>query len=742
MFKFALKGLCLSVAIATFYGCDSNSSSKVDDPISSGATLSTPVTISGTAAKGIVANGIVSAFSIVNGVKSTESIVTTTTNASGQYDLVLNAGSPDAPYIIEVSAGNDTTVRCDIPAGCDNGTVFGEVFDLVDNTFMLSTVVADVSVEDSEGNTATTQTANTNVFTHIATQEIIESLTVGQGISSIQSSIQSVKSSVNARFGFVGDLTTLPVIDITDADAVNAADESTLRFSVFNSAVVSATIENEGGSITIVDAITTFTTQFTGGGLADVESTSSSTVSLVEVLTNASTVMTSVSNITGVTSTTVSTVITSINNSVTITTSTGSTVPTKGTPSPTAGDTDVAQAKAFMQDLRLLSQDSFFADADEAEFDSLAAKAEMVNQIDVDNMVEGVELMLAGASAANRAYTELDAQPTPLGMPFSAMIDGLEYSVTAVTSEGALVLNVSQADTTLNMVATVNDLSSDEDEFEDQNGDVIYQFDDIANMTLAGSVQVGSSRVSVQELSVDALGEGIEVSNEASINVGQVLDIDLNGMFTIEQLGAADIVDLTLSGNATFTFKNVFLSNRFVKAEQGESVLVEEMLGFDSLTLALNGDIAHSSGTQLDVAVALALDAFDVSNDCDLGSGCPSIETVDNFIPATLILSFEGFIGNQSNTRATVTLMRISEDDASVIVALDYDGKRMVVSTQTDRDGATIMNQDNIVAVLDKGESSLADGEIKKGEKLLADIVTTSNDLVLIRYVDGTVESL
>ena len=59
-----------------------------------------------------------------------------------------------------------------------------------------------------------------------------------------------------------------------------------------------------------------------------------------------------------------------------------------------------------------------------------------------------------------------------------------------------------------------------------------------------------------------------------------------------------------------------------------------------------------------------------------------------------------------------------------------------------EREGIT--NQDNIVATIDEqdGGDMLMQGTIKKGEATLADITTTSNDILLIRYTDGTIESL
>jgi|GEM_PF-3430618 len=745
MLRSVVKGLCLSAVVATFVGCDSNSTDKIDIPSSSGETLSTPVTISGTAAKGLVAGGVVNAYSIVNGLRSSVVTSSTVTNASGEYDVVFEAGSPDTPYIFEIVVGENTTMKCDIPGGCDGGAQFGEVFDITDSSFMLSTFVADATVEDSNGNVVATQTANANVFTHITTQSIVEELAVGQSTSSIQATIQSVQSSVTSRFGLTGDVTQLPVIDITDAAAVNNANEETLRFSAINSAIIAATIESGAGSVTITDAIATFTTQFTSTGLADIESESTTSVSFVEVLNNASTVISSVSSITGVTSSVVSTVVTAINDSVTITTQIGSTIPTKGTPSPTAGDTDIAQAKAFMQDLRHLSEDSFFAESDEMDFDSLARNAEMVEQIDADNIVDAVELMLDGALAANRAYSDLDGELTLVNMPFMTEIDGLMYSVTATAgANDSQVFTVAQSDVMLNMVATVVELSDETQESTDAEASFSESFEAIANMMLSGDVTVGQSKVSVQALSISASGEGSETTVGMNTAFEEQLALNLSGAFTIEQLDEAGVAELTLSGDAVFTLDNVAYSERDEDSLSAESSsdLSSQTLSFDGVSLSLSGDIADASGANFDVALALTLGEFSASRECLSSNDCPDVESADNFVPVTLSLAFEGLIANASVVSVVATLTRVAQEEVGLSIALTYDGKRVMVSSQTDRDGLTIMNQDSIVADLDESEEGLAQGTIKKGEKLLANIVTTSNDLVLVRYIDGTVESL
>ena len=245
------------------------------------------VTISGAAAKGLIFGGIVNIHPIINGALSDTSLVDGTTSTDdGTYSVQI-ADYDGSPFIVRVSAADDgsTTMRCDLAGGCGGGVNFGGVVTIDDADFNLDAIVPPV--------TDPTAQINLSVLTDTATSVALDALATG-GDTTLEAAITAIanaNSSIANRFGITGDITTLPIVDLTNPAAVAAASNNTLDFNLLSAGIVEALMDGDP-VLSIAAAVQAFATQFVSdGGLADTENVPSTTVTLAEILAQASSII-------------------------------------------------------------------------------------------------------------------------------------------------------------------------------------------------------------------------------------------------------------------------------------------------------------------------------------------------------------------------------------------------------------------------------------------------------------------
>lgn len=264
-----MKKLLLSLAISSALGltaCGGGGSSS--------SSSSAGSTVNGTASKGIVSGGRVEAFLFVNGSPDTMStpIASSTTNAQGKYSLSIPAAHEGKPIFIKISSVAGTTMKCDITNGCDADgdptttddiTPFGDNFDLAENELEMSAVLAQASQ---------TVAVNVTPLTTVAAELAKSEINSGASNNSIAISIAKANSQVSTTFGLGADITKIPVVDLTDADDVNAnagTNDSAINYAAINAALVSAkqTDANGAGSpVKIGQAITQFAQEVVSDG--------------------------------------------------------------------------------------------------------------------------------------------------------------------------------------------------------------------------------------------------------------------------------------------------------------------------------------------------------------------------------------------------------------------------------------------------------------------------------------------
>lgn len=260
----------LSVALISsclLFACGGGSDS------SSGSSTS----LSGTASKGIILGGAVTAYLIDSDASDGkgDEVGTAITNATdGTYELTLADTYNGEALIIEITAADGSQMKCDLSVckaadGAEPAIIFGDLYTLPSD-FELSAVAS--------GTDSDTISINITPLTNIAAALTLDK--VSEGAAPADAATLS-NFEVAQTLGLGSDVTALPIVDLTDADAINAADSDALEANLKSAAVVEAALSGSADGTSLEDAIDSFVTQYVdSNGVAETEGTGVDTASV------------------------------------------------------------------------------------------------------------------------------------------------------------------------------------------------------------------------------------------------------------------------------------------------------------------------------------------------------------------------------------------------------------------------------------------------------------------------------
>lgn len=200
-----------------------------DENISSNPSVSSENIISGTAVKGIIKNGIVEVYGVSNGQKNSEPLAESKTDNNGSYSLTVK--NYTGPLFVEITADSDTKMVCDILPNCGD-VDFGEEIDL-DSEFEINSVIGKLEKNKPI-------TANVNILT-----TLVAAMVESENNIDVEK-ISNANSQVAGIFDMAGDLSSKPIVDITDSASLSEANLDTIKLTSLNSAIASS-MEKEIG---------------------------------------------------------------------------------------------------------------------------------------------------------------------------------------------------------------------------------------------------------------------------------------------------------------------------------------------------------------------------------------------------------------------------------------------------------------------------------------------------------------
>lgn len=279
--------LALSVALSACGGGD-------DDDNSNTTETSSTVSITGVVAKGIVSGASVKAYSVNTDGSTGSEVGSSDTTSTGSYSMTLDDSYTGGPLKVTVAQQTGAQMKCDLAAGCGSGVEFGDQYTIA-SSFSLSVLSADADDQDTMNVTALTTLASAVVEEALSTSSASDT-------QSLQNEIAGTNSAIADLFGIStsngGDLTSVPVIDLTDDAAVTQASASALKYAAMGPAIVSAVQTDAtaaGSSVGIEEALASFVSANNDGSiLASSDTANAGVTDLKEILEAAEDVLVTV----------------------------------------------------------------------------------------------------------------------------------------------------------------------------------------------------------------------------------------------------------------------------------------------------------------------------------------------------------------------------------------------------------------------------------------------------------------
>ncbi len=741
------------------------------------------VSISGKAAKGLIIGGVVTAYPIIDGVVDFEAALgTAITDESGAYTIDI-ADHDGGPVIVRVAPAEDgsTSMRCDL-SDCGDGVAFGDDVDITDAAFTLDAVV---DTADDE-----TISVNITVLTDTAAEVTIDALDSASDTSAgaVAQLISDSNSSVANRFGIVGDIAELPIVDLTNPVDVAAADQDAIEYSLLSAAIVEAVISNNA-ELSIEEAVQSFAADFVeNGGVADTEEGSTATVTLTEILTEAASIIEAIEQADESGELDLGSLETEIEANANAAEQ-GSTEPSDGVPDE-GSVSELAAVKTMVQEMRNLGT-GVLLDNTEAFGDELDLAAETFDA-DAGYVVEAMGLASGAIALAWEAYSDDDTLT-------SYIDDDSGITVSIASGDNGTTLTVDsdvtvESDDGVSGVVVAVDLTGTDanseintveaDPVENSDGSVTEDFDADATVSLSllGTSEsdtvlltITEGTVSV-ELVVDAAdtngvpgtgsdGERLDTEPDTLDVTVAALDFDLE--ITLEENADSVSNPITFTGGFEFSLTaldvDIEESSTRVYAADTDAFLGyietwDESVSVGEVSFGVSGEFSSAAGQSVSASLAVNADGTGVTFVCTgeeenlfaIGSYSSSDVCTDETenayvdIDFALVLSLD-VAGVANDISVTLSGDRTGLEDGvlsvdisygAVMFDVDYDSQDSTENTET----ITIENQSGIVVTLVEtdvdGETNISGTIVLNG----TEYATISDELgfLAVSYSDGS----
>lgn len=190
----------------------------------------------GVASKGILINALIRAYELdANGQRSAP-LGEATTDEKGEYTLTIGGNYNGGPVLFELVTTNDTSMVCDVPAGC-GGASFGQTVPLNDSEFRLQAIVP----QAAKGQSLSVQ------LTPFTTMAARRALNDARGVTA--EAVAEANSEMSYVLG-VSVLSTKPA-DLTKSDLSDDANAAT--YAAFLAGVGSLAFKEGGAASQIVE---------------------------------------------------------------------------------------------------------------------------------------------------------------------------------------------------------------------------------------------------------------------------------------------------------------------------------------------------------------------------------------------------------------------------------------------------------------------------------------------------------
>ena len=787
-----------SAITATLAACGGGGSS-------SGGGNSSPGTVSGGASKGIVIGGVVNAYAIADdgSVDKSSSVAEPATTADdGSYSLTLNRNYQGGALLIEITAEDGTTMRCDL-AVCQRDSQGTPTVSFGDDYPLAADFSMQAMLPSASGTVSASITPLTSAAAALGLQKVAAGARAGDAAI-------AANAQVANKLGLASsDLLSQPIVDITNAESLNAAGKEALEYNVKAAAAIAAALADGR----IEDALTAFANQYKSTGMADKEDGDPS-VSVEELLEAAQELMDKVAAVDGADNEDIDALATEIDVEEGDAETNGSTTPSQGDVPDDVGSQGLQASKAFVKQLRNVGTAAFLEpEGEDGEaltgFAKQVGMASDVLSTDASAVVEAAAMGLNAISYAFEAVQDAKADEEPLPESFEqegvtvaiAQVEGgIRYSVDQ-TINGAAVVLTALDDSEIDEQSTENSEFTPAEQEQagemktaravaiegPQNGTTETTesgtSEITADMQLSGSASTDTVTFTIAEGSLfegSLVGEWSGSETDTQSANGYQYDGQYTDEFTVTNLRAIinGSLETALEGEQTVTFSGglelgVERFDSEYSEEWGDQSNWQEASGsgydnsqstvmVDGFELTLSGSIANNDGDAFNASLALQADgihevctdeysysySMDEPYQWDASYDCSLQESAEQYASAAIAVSFDiALDGVADFVKLTATGTRTGLEEADLDVELAYSGNTLTIAHTADLSedapeggSVTVSNHNDVVMTLTEDADGELSGTIEQDGVKYADIDEDAGAPV-ITYTDGEFES-
>jgi hypothetical protein len=590
----------------------------------------TPMNITGTASKGLILGGVVTAY-LINDDGSQGAVVgTATTDATdGTYELTLDDSYDGEALIIEITAVDGSQMKCDLSvclADPDDAVAitFGEIYPLPTD-FELSAV--------SSGTDSDTISINITPLTNIAAALTLDKVAGGTAPAA---AAESSNYQIADLLGLDGDVTELPIVDLTDADAINGATAEALNANLKSAAVVEAALSDSADGTSLEDALDSFVTQYVdSNGVADTEGSGvdTSSVSLEEIAEASKVLAGAMTDLDGVNAEDDN--IGDLNAALIAeedAAAMGSTDANQGNVPADLGSEGLIATKEFVEQLSTLNVAAQLNGANTFE-DEISLAGDLASG-DLDVNAEALALATAAIAEAVEATLDSEVPSTSYQSGNITVAIGISGGIPTFTVDQDLDIEGTTSTVDLMAVVAFSDEIVDEEVETDTGKTWDIEGEASIDLTLSGSVSTDQTSITINDgsnviatLTVDeeeedlfssTQGDGSTTDTETETAAGlfSVTGVDLGLSVTIAQIASDEVTDpisftgdfniaatlLSVDYDETYEREIIESSNTYTRNTTDNGT---EIISIDGLTASLSGMFSNSMSS-LEASVAIA----------------------------------------------------------------------------------------------------------------------------------------
>ncbi len=239
------------------------STSSVVSSVTTSSSAPATVAVGGVAAKGLLMSAQVSACLVPEDKDCVNPVATALTDVNGSYQLTIPQAHVGKPLLVRISAGDNTTMKCDLADGCGMDAnmmaiPFGGIYPVPkDPGFEMDAMIPEIKANGR---------VNVTALTNLAAKLV--QLRIGESDLDLKKAIIEASSQIASRFNLLNttDITQIEPVDLTNPAQLGSSNSDRLRAALFSSAIVAATrADNVGDSI--FAALKKFTEKYASAGL-------------------------------------------------------------------------------------------------------------------------------------------------------------------------------------------------------------------------------------------------------------------------------------------------------------------------------------------------------------------------------------------------------------------------------------------------------------------------------------------